>query len=96
MAVVSVDMEVSLDDFDDSELREELECRGYYVNSSDDDSISEATDRDLIDELQDRGFTVYGKSADVIFKIYQSYLLDTPEQLQETLKKIFAENGLRP
>jgi hypothetical protein len=96
MAIINTDVEVDLDDFDTWELREELECRGYYVSSEGFDNIEEFNDRDLIDEINRRGYTVYGKKADIPWELYQAYLLDNDEKFRKYAKKILIENGFKP
>ena len=98
MATVTTGIDVDLSDFDEWELKDELESRGYSV-SSDPGSfkkIDELNDDELVDELQHRGYVIYYKKTDIPFQIYQSYLLDTPEQFKIKLEQIFIENGLRP
>jgi hypothetical protein len=45
--------------------------------------VGEFSDRDLIDELEDRGYIVVGQTDDPMFKLRQSFLLDTPEQFRK-------------
>lgn len=96
MATVTTDIEVDLEDFSDRELRDELEHRGYCVSSEAFNKIDELGDDELVDELQHRGYVIYYKKTDIPFQIYQSYLLDTPEQFKKNLEQIFIENGLKP
>ena len=96
MATITTDVEVDLEDFSDKELRDELECRGYNVSSEGFNKIDELSDVELVDELQHRGYVIYYKKTDIPFQIYQSYLLDTPEQFKIKLEQIFIENGLKP
>ena len=91
-----VDVEVDLEDFDDWELREELECRGYYVSFEGFNGVEELNDRELIDELNSRGYTIYGKKADIPFELYQSYILDNDDAFRKYVKKILIENGYKP
>jgi len=98
MATITTDIEVDLDNFEEWELKDELESRGYSV-SSDPESfkkIDELSDDELVDELQHRGYVIYHKKTDIPFQIYQSYLLDTPDQFKKNLEQIFIENGLKP
>ena len=53
-------------------------------------ALEEFSDVDLIDELEDRGYTVLGETDDPLFKIRQSFLLDSPENFRK-----FIENYLR-
>ena len=53
-------------------------------------ALEEFSDVDLIDELEDRGYMVVGETDDPLFKIRQSYLLDSPENFRK-----FIENYLR-
>jgi hypothetical protein len=98
MATITTDIEIDMDNFSDRELREELEYRGYSVSSDPDsfNKIDELSDVALVDELQHRGYVIYYKKTDVPFQIYQSYLLDTPDQFKKNLEQIFIENGLKP
>jgi hypothetical protein len=96
MAIITTDIEVDLDNFSDTELRDELEYRGYCVSSEGFNKIDELSDDELVDELQHRGYVIYYKKTDIPFQIYQSYLLDTPEQFKIKLEQIFIENGLKP
>ena len=52
--------------------------------------MDEFADYELIDELEARGYTVLGETDDPIFKIRQSFLLDSPENFRK-----FIENYLR-
>ena len=96
MPVYTTDVEVDLDDFSDWELQDELEYRGYCVSSEGFNKIEELSDSELVGELENRGYTVYGDKADIPFQIYQSYLLDTPEQFKKCLEQLFIENGFKP
>jgi hypothetical protein len=97
MATVTTDVEIDLDSFDSWELREELEARGYYVTSGDPiEDLDECHDEDLIDELNRRGYTIYGKKADIIWEIYQSYLLDDDKKFRAAVAQVLRENGYRP
>ncbi len=96
MATVTTDVEIDLDSFDTWELRDALESRGYYVCDDPNDYIDDCDDMDLIDELIERGYTVYGKKADVIWEIYQSYLLDDDKRFREAVAQVLRENGYRP
>jgi hypothetical protein len=96
MVRITADVEVDLEDFDTSELREELELRGYYISSDWQENLEDMDDRALIDELNSRGYTVYGKKADIPFELYQSFLLDDNEKFRQSVKKLLIENGYRP
>ena len=98
MATITTDIEVDLDNFDEWELKDELESRGYSVSSDPGNfkKIDEFSDDELVDELQHRGYVIYYKKTDIPFQIYQSYLLDTPDQFKKNLEQIFIENGLKP
>jgi hypothetical protein len=98
MAVITTDVDVDLSDFDNWELKEELEYRGYSVSSDPGSfkTIDELSDTELVDELQSRNYVIYYGNTDIPFQIYQSYLLDTPEQFKKNLEQIFIENGLKP
>lgn len=57
-------------------------------------ALEEFSDVDLIDELEDRGYTVVGETDDPLFKIRQSFLLDSPENFRKFVEKIFREQGM--
>ena len=57
-------------------------------------ALEEFSDVDLIDELEDRGYTVVGETDDPMFKIRQSFLLDSPENFRKFVEKIFREQGM--
>jgi hypothetical protein len=97
MVTITTDVEIDLDNFDTWELREELEARGYYVTNGDPiEDLDECHDSELIHELQDRGYTVYGKKADLVWEIYQSYLLDDDKKFRAIVAQILKENGYKP
>jgi hypothetical protein len=83
-----VDVDVCLDDFDTDDLINELDCRGYTVFDS--------NDNDLVDIVQEKGYTVYGKKYDLVWEIYQAYLLDDDKQFRAHIARILRENGYRP
>lgn len=89
------EVEVDLDEFDSWELREELEYRGYYV-SNQPTNIDELKDDELIGELNDRGYTTYGKKFDLLWEIYQAYLLDDDKKFRAYVARVLSENGYRP
>lgn len=96
MTTINTDIEVDLNDFDDWELREELEIRGYYVSRDSVVDLDDMNDEDLIDELKLRGYTTYGKKSRVMFELYQSFVLDNEERFREHVKKLLIENGFQP
>lgn len=57
-------------------------------------ALEDFSDVDLIDELEDRGYTVVGETDDPMFKIRQSFLLDSPENFRKFVEKIFREQGM--
>jgi len=57
-------------------------------------ALEEFSDVDLIDELEDRGYMVVGETDDPLFKIRQSFLLDSPENFRKFVEKIFREQGM--
>lgn len=62
----------------------------------DDEDLSDFDDLDLIDELLRRKYTIYGKKYDLVWELYQAYLLDNEKAFREYVKKILIENGYRP
>jgi hypothetical protein len=85
---VTTDVDIDLDDFDTDDLIDELDDRGYKVLDSD--------DHDLIDAVQEKGYTVYGKKYDLVWEIYQAYLLDDDKQFRAHMARILRENGFKP
>ena len=57
-------------------------------------ALGEFSDVDLIDELEDRGYTVLGETDDPLFKIRQSYLLDSPENFRKFIEKYLRLQGM--
>ena len=83
-----VDVDVDLDDFDTDDLIDELDNRGYTVFDSDAD--------DLVDAVIEKGYTVYGKKYDLVWEIYQAYLLDDDKNFRAHVARVLRENGYRP
>jgi len=55
----TVNVDIGLDEFEDDELIEEIEGRGYTVNNQKDDiGLDEFEDVELIEEIEGRGYTV--------------------------------------
>jgi len=61
----SVDVDVDLEDFDEDDLIDELQCRGY-------DFLENTSDQELIEECQKRDLfhPTYGDSESLIDKIF--------------------------
>ena len=66
MPYVTVDVDVDLDQFDDDELAEELESRGYFVSKDPSIAKPEALDKyeveyllDLVDKSEKKYYTHY-------------------------------------
>ena len=57
-------------------------------------ALEEFSDVDLIDELEDRGYTVVGETDDPLFKIRQSFLLDSPENFRKFVANYLREQGM--
>ena len=57
-------------------------------------ALEEFSDVDLIDELEDRGYTVLGETDDPLFKIRQSFLLDSPENFRKFVANYLREQGM--
>lgn len=58
------------------------------------DAIEDASDDDLIIELESRGYIVLGQTDDPLFKIRQSFLLDSPEEFRKFVAKYLAIQGM--
>ena len=58
------------------------------------DAIEDASDDDLISELESRGYIVLGQTDDPLFKIRQSFLLDSPEEFRKFLVKYLEIQGI--
>lgn len=56
--------------------------------------MDEFADYELIDELEARGYTVLGETDDPLFKLRQSYLLDSPEDFHKFIERMFRERGM--
>jgi hypothetical protein len=56
--------------------------------------VGEFSDRDLIDELEVRGYIVIGKTDDPLFKIRQSFILDSPEEFRKFVANYLAIKGM--
>lgn len=56
--------------------------------------VGEFSDHDLIDELEDRGYIVIGKTDDPLFKIRQSFILDSPEEFRKFVANYLAIKGM--
>ena len=56
--------------------------------------VGEFSDCDLIDELEDRGYIVIGKTDDPLFKIRQSFILDSPEEFRKFVANYLAIKGM--
>jgi hypothetical protein len=56
--------------------------------------VGEFSDRDLIDELEDRGYIIVGQANDPMFKLRQSFLLDTPEQFRKFVVDLLAAHRM--
>jgi hypothetical protein len=85
---------IMIDDFDNQELIDEIEYRGYTVF---DDSqvpvdIVDCDTDDLIEELNNRGYDVWSKKAfgnPDLLDLYTTYQTMSPEFFQKELKKFF-------
>ena len=58
------------------------------------DAIEDASDDDLISELESRGYIVLGQTDDPLFKIRQSFLLDSPEEFRKFLVRYLEIQGI--
>ena len=66
MAYISVEVEVELDEFDDQELIDELEDRGWYVSEEDPGEPLTTEERDVIIKLMG-----IGKVGSIEYNIYE-------------------------
>lgn len=66
MAYISVEVEVELDEFDDQELIDELEDRGWYVSEEDPGEPLTPEERDVIIKLMG-----IGKVGSIEYNIYE-------------------------
>lgn len=57
-------------------------------------ALEDFSDVDLIDELEDRGYTILGQTDDPLFKIRQSFLLDSPETFRKFIENYLREQGM--
>ena len=67
---------------------------GYREVWIDEPELDEFVDDDLIEELEKRGYVVFRETDTALFKIRQSYLLDSPQEFRKFLEKLFVENGM--
>lgn len=67
---------------------------GYKEVWIDEPELDEFVDDDLIQELEERGYVVFRETDTALFKIRQSYLLDSPQEFRKFLEKLFVENGM--
>jgi predicted AlkP superfamily phosphohydrolase/phosphomutase len=87
------EVECSLDDFDDWDLKDELESRGYSI----DRDIEDFDDWDLIDELQSRDYTVVKEGEvwvnDAVWELYQEWLTDEGDnnRFEKSLREFFSK-----
>ena len=67
-----------------------------YVNVwiDEDDILEDYSDSDLMDELKRRGYLIFDKTEDPLFKIRQSYLLDSPEEFRMFVEKYLQVKGM--
>lgn len=66
MAYISVEVDVELDEFDDQELIDELEGRGYYVSEEEPGEPLTSEERDVIVNLMGAG-----KVGTIEYEIYE-------------------------
>ena len=67
---------------------------GYREVWIDEPELDEFVDDDLIEELEKRGYVVFRETDTALFKIRQSYLLDSPQEFRKFLEKLFIDNGM--
>jgi len=56
--------------------------------------VGEFSDHDLIDELEVRGYIVIGQTDDPIFKLRQSFILDSPEEFRKFVANFLRTQGM--
>lgn len=66
MAYISVEVDVELDEFDDQELIDELESRGWYVSEDEPYEALTSEERDVIVNLMG-----IGKVGSIEYNIYE-------------------------
>jgi hypothetical protein len=67
----------------------------HQVWVDDTDILDEMSDSDLIDELEDRGYVIVGQSSeDPLFKIRQSFLLDSPNEFRKFVIDYLNKQGM--
>ena len=66
MAYINVEIDVELDEFDDQELIDELESRGWYVSEEDPDEPLTREEKDVIVNLMG-----IGKVGSIEYNIYE-------------------------
>jgi hypothetical protein len=60
-----------------------------------DADLEDFDEDDLIDELERRGYLVMrkGTGEDLLFKVRQAYILDTPDNFRKFIARFLSENG---
>lgn len=69
MAYVSVDVDIDLGEFDDQELIDELEDRGWYIGGEKGWAPNEALTEDEVNHIA--GFCCHGKPGSIEYNIYE-------------------------
>jgi hypothetical protein len=80
-----------IEDFTDWELIDEIRFRGLQGEVLD---ISDFSDNEIISIAKERKLIVDDKN--YIFKLYRSYISESPEQFQKELIKFFNQYGHYP
>jgi len=92
MPTITTDVDIDISDFDDYDLIQELEYRGYEVTEHD------TSDNDLIEMVQARGYTVYGLNHKpnitryYLEQLYSTYTTMPKEYFEKELKRFFREH----
>lgn len=61
----------------------------------DEDDIKDFHDDDLVEELERRGYIAMrkGTSEDILFKIKQSYIIDSPDDFRKFIEQFLKDHG---
>lgn len=61
----------------------------------DEAELDEFSDDELVDELERRGYIVIrkGTSDDMLFKIRQSYIIDSPDDFRKFIEQFLKDHG---
>ncbi len=71
-----------------------MSYRTISVDVDVDVDVADFNDDDLIEELEVRGYIVIGKTDDPLFKIRQSFILDSPEEFRKFVANFLRTQGM--